>query len=242
MNNLSFIVNVGAYAAMGPAAALYCKTLINILTVLNAAVDTYIEEYEEKSAIDALSEFDRFYSILDRSIGFKAPGTLSVVLSSYFSKYNIESNAQKVLFKLFFIKEMVQFAEQIASNAMPLTTPQEKEAASNSFETLVKSQSKQGVFQTLIRKLSAKPKRNNITLQIRKHIRGVLEAPELEGYEKYFKDDKFKMRELDSYLAENFIEGDIMRKTSSSDDKEIEQVNDFKMLIKDIQRIGSDIL
>lgn len=249
MNNLSFLVNVGAYASMGPAAALYCKTLKNILTVIDAAADTYTEEYEEKSGLESFSEFDRFYTILDRSIGLKMPGTLSIVLNNYFSKFNIESTATKALFKLFFLKELIQFAHEPQNptspsmgggKGLPLTTPSQKEAASAVFEAVIMAASKSAEFQSLISKLKRKPERNNFTRQIRKKLQLALENSP-NKYAEYVKDDNFRMRELERYLADNFIEGDVRRKTASRDDTAIEKVNDFKNLIDDIEKIGGSI-
>ena len=236
LENLGFLVNLGAYASMGPAAALYCQTLKNIITVIDAAVDTYTEEYEEKSGLASFSEFDRFYTMLDRSIGFKAPGTLSVVLNSYFSKYTIESSAQKALFKLFFLKELIEFAE--ANPKMTLTTPTEKEAESSKFDMFIKGRPKDTDFQALIRKLKRKPERNNFTRQIRKYLKKCVNN---SGYEDYVKDDSFRMRELERYLADNFIEGDVRRKTAEKDDTSIKTVNDYEELIKDIQSVGASI-
>ena len=245
MNNLSFLINVGAYASMGPAAALYCKTLKNVLTVINAGVDAYTEEYEEKSALGALSEFDRFYILLDRSIGFKSSGSLTFVLNNYFKKYSIDSAAGKALFKLFFLKELIYFSHEGSSSnpsggkGLPLNSSSEKEAASSAFESLIKNQSKKAKFQALIRKIKRKPERNNLTRQIRKHLENVLEYSPDE-YASYVKDDSFKMRELESYLAKNFIEGGVMRKTAD-DNSSISKVDDFKMLINDIQKVGDGI-
>ena len=49
------------------------------------------------------------------------------------------------------------------------------------------------------------------------------------------------MRELERYLADNFIEGDVRRKTAEKDDTSIKTVNDYEELIKDIQSVGASI-
>ena len=268
IDNMKFLLNVGAYTAMGPAATLYCKTLKNVVDVVNKTIGVAVDEPTpgDKTTKERLTDFMFFYNELSASIGLKIPSKAMTVLNSYLDEQGINTTPEKVMFKVIYLNEILAIETgrnslQLEFMGAPSPTgrsrvdtrdPDQITSAVSNFKALIDAASGTGRKDKFIRGSGGSKSLSDIDEdgENRKNLLRVFRRMLQKGVrtdksdkEKYVKDIDFRIENTD--LADRLVDElseKSRRKKSTGDDAAVDKAaNDYEALVIDIKKALSRI-
>lgn len=267
IDNMKFILNVGAYTAMGPAATLYCKTLKNVVDVVNKTIGVAVQDTDlDRTAKERLTDFMFFYNELNAAMGLKIPSRAMTVLNSYLDEQGINTTPEKVMFKVIYLNEILAIETgtgnlQLEFRGAPSPTgrarvdtrdPDEINDAVSNFKALIDAASATGRKDKFVRGSGGSKSlsdidedgenRKNLLRVFRRMLQKGVRTDKNEK-EIFVKDIDFRIENTDlaDSLATNLSEKS-RRKKSKGDDAAVDpRANDYDALVVDIKSVLSNI-
>lgn len=267
IDNMKFLLNVGAYTAMGPAATLYCKTLKNVVDVVNKTIGVAVDDTDrDKTAKERLTDFMFFYNELNAAIGLKMSSTALTVFNSYLDEEGINNTPEKVMFKVIFLNEILTIETGTKDLALeyfgtPAPTGRNKveprdarhvEKAVDEFKSRINAASAtdrkdkfargSGGSKSLSDIDEEGENRKNLLRVFRRMLQKGVRTDKSDK-EKYVKDIDFRIENTD--LADRLVDElseKSRRKKSTGDDAAVDKAaNDYEALVIDIKKALSRI-
>ena len=240
--NMGTLLNIGAYASMGPAATLYCKTLKNVVSVVNKALGVYVQKPDEQSGEEKLdrSTFGAFFQKLQSAVGLTLSTADTRVLNAYF-RYKEFNEAQKALFIVTRLKQLLEFNpatdELLLAQGVTVSDAASMDKGVENFDNRLTAASAEidsvvsKLLTELKKSLNKKGKIRRDILRTFKQIcnSGWRAAGEPDNVVKNTKFD-FNKHSINEFMVDTFAE-DIRRKTDKTDPGTVQKENDYKSLV-----------